>query len=59
MPKGRKTSKQNQFKKLQDQAQQFVKELEGTLNEFENKGDIKQLSNKIKDSIDEFQKSID
>lgn len=50
--------KQNQLK-LQRQAQQFVKELEDTLREFENKGDVKQLSNKIKESISEFQKSID
>jgi hypothetical protein len=48
-------TKENQLKKYQKNINQFINELESTLNDFENKADIKELSSKLKDSIKKFQ----
>lgn len=47
--------KENQLKKYQKKTNQFINELESTLNDFENKADIKGLSSKLKESIKKFQ----
>ncbi len=48
-------TKENQLKKYQKKTNQFINELESTLNDFENKADPKELSLKIKESIKKFQ----
>jgi hypothetical protein len=48
-------TKENQLKKYQKKTNQFINELESTLNDFENKADIKELSSKLKESIKKFQ----
>ena len=48
-------TKENQLKKYQKKTNQFINELESTLNYFENKADIKELSSKLKESIKKFQ----
>ena len=48
-------TKENQLKKYQKKTNQFINELESTLNYFENKADIKELSSKLKESIRKFQ----
>jgi len=47
--------KGNQLKKYQKKTNQFIKELESTLKDFENSGDIKDLNTKLKESIKKFQ----
>jgi len=47
--------KGNQLKKYQKKTNQFIKELESTLKDFENTADIKDLSTKLKESIKKFQ----
>ncbi len=47
--------KGNQLKKFQKKTNQFIKELESTLKDFENSADIKDLSTKLKESIKKFQ----
>lgn len=49
-------TKENQLKKYQKKTNQFINELESTLDDFENKADIKELSSKLKESIKKFQK---
>ena len=48
-------TKENQLKKYQKKTNQFINELESTLNDFENKADTKELSSKLKESIKKFQ----
>ena len=48
-------TKENQLKKYQKKTNQFIKELESTLKDFENSADIKDLSTKLKESIKKFQ----
>lgn len=51
----------NREKKLgesQNRTSQFINELESILSDFENKNDIKELSSKIKESIDSFKKEV-
>jgi len=48
-------TKENQLKKYQKKTNQFINELESTLDDFENKADIKELSSKLKESIKKFQ----
>jgi len=48
-------TKENQLKKYQKKTNQFINELETTLDDFENKADIKELSSKLKESIKKFQ----
>jgi len=48
-------TKGNQLKKYQKKTNQFIKELESTLKDFENSADIKDLSTKLKESIKKFQ----
>ncbi len=48
-------TKENQLKKYQKKTNQFIGELESTLDDFENKADIKELSSKLKESIKKFQ----
>ncbi len=48
-------TKENQLKKYQKKTNQFINELESTLNDFENKADPKELSSKLKESIKKFQ----
>ncbi|HXV66838.1 MAG TPA: hypothetical protein VD731_06420 [Nitrosopumilaceae archaeon] len=48
-------TKENQLKKYQKKTNQFINELESTLDNFENKADIKELSSKLKESIKKFQ----
>ena len=45
----------NQLKKYKKKTNQFIKELEFTLKDFENSADIKDLSTKLKESIKKFQ----
>ncbi len=45
----------NKLKKYQKKTNQFIKELESTLKDFENSADIKDLSTKLKESIKKFQ----
>jgi len=45
----------NKLKKYQKKTNQFIKELESTLKDFENSGDIKDLNTKLKESIKKFQ----
>lgn len=45
------------FKEYRNQTQNLIKELENTINNFEKDGDIKELSSKLKEAIQEFQKS--
>jgi len=45
----------NQLKKYQKKTNQFIKELESTLKDFQNSADIKDLSTKLKESIKKFQ----
>lgn len=52
-------TKENQLKKYQKKTNQFINELESTLDDFENKADIKELSSKLKESIKKFQESKD
>ena len=52
IPKG------NQLKKLQNNTDKLVNELEIALKDFENKGDAKELSSKIKNSIKNFQQEL-
>ncbi len=48
-------TKGNHLKKYQKKTNQFIKELESTLKDFENSADIKDLSTKLKESIKKFQ----
>ena len=48
-------TKENQLKKYQKKTNQFINALESTLNYFETKADIKELSSKLKESIKKFQ----
>jgi len=48
-------AKGNQLKKYQKKTNQFIKELESALKDFENSADIKDLSTKLKESIKKFQ----
>ena len=48
-------TKGNQLKKFQKKTNQFIKELESTLKDFENSADIKDLSTKLKESVKKFQ----
>ena len=48
-------TKENQLKKYQKKINQFINELESTLNDFKNKADTKELSSKLKESIRKFQ----
>ena len=47
-------TKGNQLKRYQKKTNQFIKELESTLIDFENSADIKELSTKLKESIKKF-----
>jgi len=49
-------AKGNQLKKYQKKTNQFIKELESTLKDFENSADIKELNTKLKESIKKFQR---
>ena len=48
-------TKGNQLKKYQKKTNQFIKELESCLKDFENSADIKDLGTKLKESIKKFQ----
>ncbi len=48
-------TKGNQLKTYQKKTNQFIKELESTLIDFENSADIKDLNTKLKESIKKFQ----
>ena len=45
----------SQLKKYQKKTNQFIKELESCLKDFENSADIKDLGTKLKESIKKFQ----
>lgn len=45
------------FKEYQVQTQNFINELETILKDFESKGDVKEFSEKVKESIKKFQQS--
>jgi len=47
-------TKGTQLKKYQKKTNQFIKELESTLKDFENSADIKELNIKLKESIKKF-----
>jgi len=48
-------TKGNQLEKYQKKTNQFIKELESCLKDFENSADIKDLGTKLKESIKKFQ----
>lgn len=48
-------SKQNKLKKFQGETNQFVNNLESTIKDFEEKGNVDELVSKLKSSIREFQ----
>jgi len=51
-------TKENQLKKLHTQVNQFINELELSLKDFENNGDVKKLGYELKEAIQQFQKEI-
>jgi hypothetical protein len=51
-------SKQKQLKKFQEQTAYFVNELESILKDFENNGEVKEISSKLKESIKKFQNEL-
>ena len=48
-------TKENQLKKYKKKTNQFIDELESTLNDFEDNANIKELSSKLRESIKKFQ----
>jgi len=45
------------LKKLKNKTKQFVEELEITLKNFDQNGDVKELNSKLKQAINQFQKN--